>query len=96
MPPTPRATRYEVLATKGAEQFIVGFTPRVSRMGLLRVMQGVGDFLIVQCGIGAADEITFGFNHGSKPLAYAEVSGWRIGFTGRTERDVASQPKAAQ
>lgn len=40
--------------------------------------------------------MVFGFErHGSLSCAYATVAGWKIGFTGRTEREVSVESPEA-
>jgi hypothetical protein len=90
---TLRGTRYIVVASKGAEQILVGMTPRISRAGLLAVLRNRGQALIDRLAIGETDQITFG----TKPRPFATVAGWMIAFTGQTERDYASfSPATAQ
>lgn len=78
-----RPTRYEITATNGAHTFLVGYTPRLSRPGLLVAMQKHGEQLIALCGIGDQHEIAFRCH----PRIHAHVNGWTIGFTGRTQRE---------
>lgn len=77
-------TRYEITATaEGKQTFLIGYTPRLSRPGLLDAMRKHGDAIIAKLGIGDADEITWA----SKPRPHALTSGWKIGFTGRTQNE---------
>jgi len=76
-------TRYQVEATNGKQSFTIGFTPRVSRIGLLKMMQSQGQQLIDAIGITDDDQITFA----CKPRVHAKVKDWTIGFTGRTQHD---------
>jgi hypothetical protein len=79
-----RPTRYEITATReGCDTLLIGYTPRVSRIGLLHVMQRQHVELIARLGIGDDDEIAW---H-TRPRVHATTSGWSIGFTGRTQRD---------
>lgn len=77
-------TRYEVAAkSPTGESFLLGYTPRVSRQGLLIVMQRHGEKIIAALHIGEKDQISFG----TQPRPFATVAGWRLEFTGRTQRD---------
>lgn len=83
--PLPRyATRYEVAATHPElPTVVVGFTRRQSKAGLLAVMRSRGGEIIEHCQIGETDEIEFK----TKPRPHARAGLWKIGFTGRTERE---------
>lgn len=77
-------TRYEITATHpDGRAFLVGYTPRLSRPGLLAAMQNVGNAIVEKLAIGDDDALTFG----TKPRPHAKTTGWMIGFTGRTQRD---------
>ena len=77
-------TRYEIVAEHAeGKRYLVGYTARKSRYGLLRAMQNVGNALIEQCQIGESDKISW---H-TRPHPHCFTSGWCIGFTGRTQRD---------
>lgn len=80
---TYEISKYEVAARHpDGRQFLVGYTPRKSRPGLLATMRGVGQQLIDKLPIGETDEMTFA----TKPTIHANVSGWWIGFTGRAKK----------
>ena|ERR1044072_9784657 len=76
-------TRYEIVAERDSDRLLIGYTPRKSRHGLLAAMQHVGQAIIERLNVGENDEITWQ----TKPYIHAITSGWRIGFSGRTERD---------
>lgn len=77
-------TRYEITAeAEGRPTFLIGYTPRLSRLGLLDAMRKHGGAVIAKLGIGDADEITW---H-TQPRPHATTAGWRIGFTGRTQAE---------
>lgn len=79
------STRYQVVASHPDHPPVtVGYTSRVSRQGLLAILRKRADAIISHCGIGPDDSMSF---H-CKPRVHAKVSGWTIGFTGRTELDV--------
>lgn len=81
-------TRYEVTATNGTRTVLVGYTPRISRPGLLAVMQRQGDRLIATCGISDIDPIEFIVASNCHPRIHAHVGKhWIVGFTGRTQRE---------
>lgn len=76
-------TRYEIVAECGNKRLLIGYSPRVSRCGLLAAMQNVGPAIIQHLAIGDGDTISW---H-TKPRIHCLTSGWLIGFTGRTQRD---------
>lgn len=91
-------TRYEIVASKGEERFTIGFTRGTSRASLLAAMRRRAAEILQRCQVGETDQMVFGFEkHGSSSCAYAITSGWKIGYTGRTEREAsaASQSTAA-
>jgi len=75
-----RRTRYEIIAQRGQESVVVGFTARKSRIGILNRMRANAQAWIDQLGIGPDDIMTFNRRG-------LQVSGWDIRFSGRTERD---------
>ncbi len=81
-------TRYEVQATKEGVSYAIGYTPRVSRIGLLKLMQSFGAEIIKACEITNQHEMVFA----TKPRVHATVNGWVIGFTGRTQREAHNSP----
>lgn len=77
-------TRYEITATKAGEAtLLIGYTPRLSRPGLIDMLRRVGPEVVGRLAIGDKDRIAFG----TKPRPWAETAGWRIAFSGRTQRE---------
>lgn len=78
-----RSTRYVIVASHPDHpSVIVGFTPRLSRVGLLNALRSRGEEIIEHCQINESNQITF---H-TRPRVHAKVgNGWTIGFTGETE-----------
>lgn len=75
-----RPTRYEIAATKGERRILVGYTARKSRHGILAMLRQRGAEMIERLEIGESDLLT-------TDKGALLVSGWRIAFTGRTQRD---------
>ncbi len=78
------ATSYEVAVTAHGNTISLGFTERKTRRVLLHMAQANGAAILARIG-GWDGEVT-----------YNSAQGWtfgpvRIHFTGRTERDVASE-----
>lgn len=81
---TLEPTRYEIAARHpDGRAFLVGYTPRLSRSGLLSASRNVGDALVSLLGKDA-DEPP---KAGTKPRPWMAIGSWRIEFTGRTQRD---------
>ena len=77
-------TRHEITARHpDGRTYLVGYTPRKSRRGLLSAMQNVGGPMIEKLDIGEDDEITWA----TQPTPRAFTGDWTIAFTGRTQRD---------
>lgn len=83
---TRDATRYEITAMKDGREYLVAYSPRKSRSGLLQAMQGVGNAIIEVCKVTDDHEIKFS----CQPRVHATVNGWIIGFTGRTQREIGT------
>lgn len=83
---TTEPTRYEILAFRAnGESFLIGYSAgSPSRHRLLAAMQKHGQTIITKLGIGENEQITFG----TKPRPFAETAGWKIAYTGRTQREV--------
>ncbi len=80
-----RRTTYEITATKDGEpSILIGYSPRLSRIGLLRAMQHVGARMIERLAIGDSDETAW---HTKPHVHCTFTNGWTVGFTGRTHRD---------
>lgn len=100
--PSPRpntATYYEIVAAgPNGERVIVGFTPRVSRTGLMKEITARGEELVALMNPGDDDMLRTRFRRAGfiarAPEAYTD-GGWTIGFTGRTERDVLNAQRGA-
>lgn len=95
--PDPRPntrTAYEVIASgPNGEKVILGFTPRVSKAGLVAMMQSRGDELLALTNPSDDDEIVFAFNRNFGALRVAPRAElcrgeWCVRFTGRTELEV--------
>lgn len=81
---TLEPTRYEIAARHpDGRHYLIGYTVRRSRSGLLAAMRRVGPQTVAKLAIGESDLISW---H-TKPVIHADVAGWWIGFTGRTQRD---------
>ena len=81
-------TRYEVAAkSPSGKAYLVSYSLRLSRRGLLAAMQGRGDALIELIGITDDDQFSFS----TKPRPFAKIKDWWIGFTGRTRRDAENE-----
>ena len=81
-------TRYEITAThQDGRTWLVGYTPRYSRAGLLNAMRKVGADLVDRLAIGDSDTMAWG----TKPRPYCMTSGWLIAFSGRTQLDARMQ-----
>ncbi len=79
------ATNYEITARHpDGRVYLVGYTPRHSRAGLLSAILSVGPEIVEAINMGEDDELTFT----KAPRWTASTSGWKIGFTGRTLRDI--------
>lgn len=82
-------TRYEIAAKHpDGRAFLVAYTPRVSRPGLLAAMRQRGEAIVAKLAIGESDIMTW---H-TKPRVHCECSGWIIGFTGRTQLEARNSP----
>lgn len=79
-------TRYEIAArhTDG-RAFLIGFTPRKSRPGILAAMRGRAPTIIAALGIREDSVLSWGRD------AATTSCGWRIAFTGRTQKDVTER-----
>lgn len=82
-------TRYEVAAEWGTHRLIIGYTARKSMAGLLSCLEPRRLELLHATAL-APDAVTDPYG-GPNPGFLAE--GWKIGFTGRTERTAFSLGK---
>lgn len=89
---TLEPTRYEIVATNGADTFPIGFTRGTSRASLLAAMRLKAKEIIQRCDVDENDQMTFGYEkRGSTSFAFATCGkGWRIGYSGRTEREASA------
>jgi hypothetical protein len=86
-PHTSEPTRYEITAeTMHSEPVLIGYSAPTTRTALLSFMQQHGQRLIDLCAISETDQLTFV----RQPRWHALCAGWRIGFTGRTQRDACT------
>ena len=77
-------TRYEITARHpDGRTYLVGYTPRKSRPGLLVAMRKFGAEIIDKLAVAEDDEITWA----TAPTPRAFTGDWIIAFTGRTQRD---------
>jgi len=77
-------TRYEIaVRDNGRPLYLIGYSPRLSRRGLLDAMRKVGPAIIDRLGITDQDVVTWA----TKPRPYCQMGGWWIGFTGRTQNE---------
>ena len=82
-----RPTRYEIAAVHpDGREVTVGFTMRQTRHGLLRMMQSRGDELIELTD--PTVDYPMRFERDAAGRWHTELGGWRVGFTGRTEKEV--------
>lgn len=80
-------TRYEIAARHpDGRAYLIGYSPRVSRIGLLNAIRKHGEQVIAKLEIGEAAQLTFG----TRPRPFAITGEWRIEFTGRTQVDCRS------
>lgn len=85
-------TRYEIAARHpDGRQYLIAYAVRVSRPGLMDALRGVGEAIIQKCEVGGKDMMSF---H-TTPRIHAAVSGWTIGFTGRTQLQAKSEGELA-
>jgi hypothetical protein len=86
------ATTYEITCchTDG-RVYLVGYTCRTTRLGLLNAMRVEGASIVRVTGMGETDELTFA-HQGRRWVA--TLGDWTIGFSGRTKLDVASTDAA--
>jgi hypothetical protein len=77
-------TRYEITATHSdGRAFLVAYTPRLTRPGLLHAIQVRSEAIVAKLGAAVGDR----FDVHLKPRIHATLAGWTIGFTGRTQHE---------
>ena len=75
-------TRYEIAARhRSGHKLLIGYTPHISRPGLLAAVQQRSREIILALGSNKGDEIIIE----TQPPHCCRIGEWRIGFTGRTE-----------
>lgn len=74
-------TRYEIALTNGVTRYLVGYTPRKGRPGLLECVQRVGADVIRVTGLSERAIATW---PDTRTMDLGE-NGWRVTFTGRTQ-----------
>lgn len=81
---TLEPTRYEVIAKKAGDPHIwlIGYTPRKSRAGLVACMQNVGHEIVQKLGVGD-DKVSY--TKTSKGAA-VQIGDWLFQF-GNTQRE---------
>lgn len=74
------ATRYELVLEHDGARYLVQYTSQRSRRGLLASARTMADHIV---RIAGGDEITFA----SRAADGAMVNGWKLHFSGRTQRE---------
>lgn len=77
-----RNTRYKVVIRKNGYEQTLGYTPRVSKLGLFRIMKHHAERIIELTKITDDDEMKW--NH--HPHVHVIINDWYIGFDGTTEK----------
>lgn len=78
------ATRYEIVARRGNDSLLVGYTGRRSRRGLIGMICQQREYVVAKMGEEFCIE-------GDA----ARVGGWSISFSGRTQRDAIVEGELA-
>jgi hypothetical protein len=78
------ATRYEVVLTNGTKSFLLGYTARHSRAGLVDVLIARGP--AVAARVGMSDEHFINFKTWKWP-GLDVSNGWLVRFSRRTQRE---------
>ena len=79
------STKYEITARHpDGTTYLVAYTPRLTRRGLLVAMCGAGPEIVEKTSMGKDDEFIFA----KSPRWHATMNAWTIGFTGRTLHDI--------
>jgi hypothetical protein len=81
------ATKYEIILTNGPQTYLVSYTGRKSRQGLMDAIRARGLAILAITKIGADAIFTLNRATGAAELG----SNWTIRFTGRTQRDAICQ-----
>lgn len=84
-----RLTCYEVTAKHpDGREYLVGYLHRTTKHGLLELLRKRGQRIVTGLGLGDDAMISFSESVSRRPVAL--IGDWRIGLTGRTERDCIS------
>jgi hypothetical protein len=82
-------TRYEITAVELANPencYLIGYSPRRSKIGLLNAMRKFGDQIVEKTGLTDDDEMVWSGGLRSSVV----VVGWKFAFTGRTQKEAQS------
>lgn len=79
-------TRYEIIAKhETTEQiWLIGYTPRRSRPGMMAAMRNVGEEMVARLEVGDQDLMTW--PQGGRD-ARCNIGPWRIFYSGKTQVD---------
>jgi hypothetical protein len=79
-------TRYEIIAKheQTGKIWLIGYTPRRSRPGMIDAMRNVGDEMIARLPIGEKDVMTW---TKAGRDARCQIGPWRIFYSGKTQID---------
>ena len=84
-----RLTCYEVTAKHpDGREYLIGYLHRTSKRGLFDLIRRRGQWIVV--GLGLSEDATFTLSESVSRRPVALIGDWRIGLTGRTERDCIS------
>ena len=75
-------TRYEVVLSNGTASYLVGYTSRKSRPGLMACIRQHGPAILRITELSESARFTW-----SGPIAHLGENNWTIRFSGRTQRD---------
>lgn len=81
-----RSTRYEVVAERGDERLLIGYTIHPSRSGILAAVRRNPQQVITRLAIGPDDVCTWR-GKGRFGHVMDMGNGWQIKLSSRTERD---------
>lgn len=84
-----RLTCYEVTAKHpDGREYLVGYLYRTTKRGLFDMIRNRGQRICA--GLGLSDDAMMSFSESVSRRPVARIGEWRIGLTGRTERDSIS------
>ena len=78
-----RATAYEVVAVRGDEQILIGYTTQHSRSGLLGMCRKNGERVIARLMLSTDSMLV----PGKKASDGFALGDWQVRFSGRTQRE---------